>query len=100
MRAEALSAPDSHEEGRLVYRYGGLPVGSFQTRGGVPRPLIPSVAHAILYDQTHDNPPAIKVRVLYIKPTTRLFCTSVLCTRRPVHALHYAYASSEFFTLF
>lgn len=53
-----------------MYRYGGLPVGSFQTRAGA-QPLSPSIAHAIFYDQTHDNPPAIKVRVLRIRTRTK-----------------------------
>ena len=50
---ESLKASTSHELGRMIYHYGGDPVGSFIFSSSCK--LQPSRPHALFMDVTHDN---------------------------------------------
>lgn len=60
---ESMNAWDANELGRLVHRFGGIPVGSFYQSS--IRPIREGIAHAIFYDVTHDNQCLITTRSVY-----------------------------------
>ena len=74
---ESMSAPNSRELGRLMYRFGGTPVGAFYQHGA--EQLRPSVANAIFYDQTHDNESAVVCRSAYDVPATSAIISMASC---------------------
>lgn len=76
---ESLNAFDSNDLGRLVHRFGGEPAGSFIQQPY--RPLLDGMAHAILYDITHDNPSLIQKHSVYdVLPTSSLVLMSGCAT--------------------
>lgn len=80
---ESLAAPDSHELGRFIHRFGGDPVGAFEKIDQVPCP--PSVSPAIIFDMTHDNEsPMVKRSVFDFLPSAGLIsmsCTAIGSSR-------------------
>ena len=96
---ESFSCPDSHDLGRLLHRFGADPVGAFSaysiesidqseiknSKYNNIKPLVPSMANAILYDQTHDNESPFKKRTPHdLLPTAALvsMCYSAIGSNR------------------
>lgn len=76
---EAQNAYDSHEQGRLVCRYGGDVVGAFIQKS--VQNSAHCVAPAIFYDQTYDNASAIQKRSVYdVLPTAAMIAMANCAT--------------------
>ena len=74
-----MNAWSPHELGRLVFRYGGAPIGSFMKTG--TDVVQSSVAHALFMDQTHDNPSLVEKRSLFdCLPTAALVAMTCSAT--------------------
>ncbi|KAL4701917.1 hypothetical protein ACJJTC_018687 [Scirpophaga incertulas] len=84
---EAQAAWNANEQGRLVHRFGGRPVGSLRGVGGppcpalgeLPPPAAPDVAHAIFMDLTHDNPSHVHKRSVFDTLPTAAMVSMACC---------------------
>lgn len=59
--AETMHCKTATELSAILYKYGGLPIGSLSSNFST-KYLVPSKHCAIVYDQHHDNEPAIQSR--------------------------------------
>lgn len=74
---ESMSARDARELGRIIYRFGGTPVGAFYQHGC--EKVKPDVAHAILFDQTHDNESPMVNKSAFDVPATTALVNMAIC---------------------
>lgn len=82
---ESLQPHNAQTLGSHLYRYGvNRPAGAFFTHV-VKQRLYPSVAHALLYDQTHDNPSVAEKHCVYdylpLSALTAIACCASGSTR-------------------
>ncbi|CAH8497026.1 unnamed protein product [Dicrocoelium dendriticum] len=82
---ETLQVCDANALGAQLYRYGvPRPTGAFFTHIFDQR-LYPSVAHALLYDQTHDNPSVAEKHCVFdylpLAALTSIACCAIGSTR-------------------
>ncbi|XP_014244226.1 glycogen debranching enzyme [Cimex lectularius] len=72
---ESMSAGDSQEVGRLVYRYGGSVIGALHSQ------KVSNIAHALFMDLTHDNSSPVERKTVYdMLPSTALVSMAACAT--------------------